>query len=180
MTVTADARFDVAEALLLERHADRVQHPGGTLLAHLGRVRDRLAAWDASPELQLAGLCHAMYGTDGFPVTLLPPDQRPLLEAAIGAETECIVYLYGSCTRSSAYPQLAQSAAEIVDRFSGRRRVVEGAELRAFVEISAANELDVVQHSQVIAGQHGDGLRRPFMRAQPHLSPSARAAWDAR
>jgi len=45
------------------------------------------------------------------------------------------------CTRSSAYPQLAQSAAEIVDRFSGRRRVVEGAELRAFVEISAANEL---------------------------------------
>jgi len=59
VTVTADARFDVAEALLLERHADRVQHSGGTLLAHLGRVRDRLAAWDASPELQLAGLCHA-------------------------------------------------------------------------------------------------------------------------
>jgi len=68
----------------------------------------------------------------------------------------------------------AQSAAEIVDRFSGRRRVVEGAELRAFVEISAANELDVVQHSQVIAGQHGDGLRRLFMRAQQHLPPSAR------
>lgn len=46
-------------------------HPGGTLLEHLIRVRLQLAAWDAEPAIQAAGLCHAAYGTDGFGETLL-------------------------------------------------------------------------------------------------------------
>ncbi|WP_329200993.1 DUF6817 domain-containing protein [Streptomyces sp. NBC_00667] len=40
-------------------------HPGGTLGAHLQRVQQQLEHWRARPALQLAGLCHAFYGTDG-------------------------------------------------------------------------------------------------------------------
>jgi hypothetical protein len=56
--------------LLTDLGAARIEHPGGTLLAHLERTRSRLAAWHARPALQLAGLCHAFYGTDGFATAL--------------------------------------------------------------------------------------------------------------
>ncbi|MFD5480639.1 DUF6817 domain-containing protein [Streptomyces hawaiiensis] len=83
-----------AVALLRGLGAADIAHPGGTLLTHLTRVQRRLAAWDARPALQLAGLCHAFYGTDGFPDAPLPLDRRGELAAAVGAEAEALVYLY--------------------------------------------------------------------------------------
>ena len=56
---------------LLERGAGRLQHPGGTLYEHVTRVAALLAEWGASEEVQAAGLCHACYGTAGFPHALL-------------------------------------------------------------------------------------------------------------
>lgn len=92
---------DQAVALLRALGAEGMAHPGGTLLAHLRRVQARLAVWRARPALQLAGLCHAFYGTDGFPTGLLPVDRRTDLAAVIGAEAEAIVYLYASCDRKA-------------------------------------------------------------------------------
>ncbi len=54
-------RFTDAEALLVARNAQNLEHPGGTLLEHLRRVGEQLAKWGASSEVQLAGLCHAAY-----------------------------------------------------------------------------------------------------------------------
>jgi len=81
---------------LLISSCSEVAHPGGTLLEHLHRVRDQLSAWGASPEVQLAGMCHACYGTDRFDVALLELAERPLLANAIGEEAEALVYLYAS------------------------------------------------------------------------------------
>ncbi|TWV52736.1 VOC family protein [Streptomyces misionensis] len=92
-----------ATALLRRLGAARIAHPGGTLLVHLQRVRELLATWGARPALQLAGLCHACYGTDGFPTALLPPDRRTELAAVIGAEAEAIVHLYASCDRGDGF-----------------------------------------------------------------------------
>jgi hypothetical protein len=61
------SRVEAAQKLLRARGAGGLPHPGGTLLEHLSRVRAQLAAWGAAPAVQLAGLCHAAYGTDGFP-----------------------------------------------------------------------------------------------------------------
>ncbi len=54
-----DRVFTDAEALLVARNAQNLEHPGGTLLEHLRRVGEQLAGWGASREVQLAGLCHA-------------------------------------------------------------------------------------------------------------------------
>ncbi|BFO18235.1 hypothetical protein SHKM778_46230 [Streptomyces sp. KM77-8] len=112
--------FGPAVALLRKLDAAALDHPGGTLLAHLIRVRERLAAWGARPALQLAGLCHAFYGTDGFPTGLLPIDRRSELAAVIGAEAEELVYVYAGCDRDASYPSLAQVDARFRDRFTGR------------------------------------------------------------
>ncbi|MEU9838865.1 DUF6817 domain-containing protein [Actinomadura sp. NPDC048032] len=47
----------------------------------------------ARPALRLAGLCHAFYGTDGFPVALGSVRRRQELSEVIGTEAEDLVHL---------------------------------------------------------------------------------------
>jgi hypothetical protein len=167
-----------AEALLRDTGATEIPHPGGTLFAHLRRVRDLLASWGANEDVRLAGLCHATYGTDGFATALLDTTERHRLVAAAGARAEALVYLYGSCRRADVYPHLDQSTVTFPNRFTGASTVPDDAALRAFAEITAANELDVIRHNAEIAEQHGPALRRLMRRAERHLSPAAIAAWQ--
>ncbi|MFD5267349.1 DUF6817 domain-containing protein [Streptomyces sp. NPDC058335] len=167
--------LDRAEALLRELGAGTLAHPGGTLLAHLLRVRSRLAGWGARPALRLAGLCHAFYGTDGFPSALLPLDRRGELVAAIGEEAEAIVYFYASCDREASYPMLAGSDPRFQDRFTGTRRIPAPCLLRDFADLTAANELDLADLDPAFRERWGPGLLALFTRFRPLLSG---AAWD--
>ncbi len=173
-----DRMFTDAEALLVTRNAQNLEHPGGTLLEHLRRVGEQLGDWGASRDVQLAGLCHAAYGTDGFPVSLLDLDQRGTLREVIGMQAEELVYLYASCDRGQVYPQLDQAAVYFHDRFTGLQARPDRKSLRAFVEITAANELDVVRNSSALAAEHGPAIQRLFVRASWHLTPSAQQAWS--
>jgi len=137
----------------------------------------QLEEWGASIELQLAGLCHACYGTDGFAPMLLDLAERPVLVKSIGAEAESLVYLYGSCVRRDVYPQLGAAVVEFSDRFSGEHVVPSDDQLRGFAELTAANELDVVRHNAELATQHGPALQQLFALSSAHLSPGAQKAW---
>jgi catechol 2,3-dioxygenase-like lactoylglutathione lyase family enzyme len=168
---------EAGEEFLRARGAEGIPHPGGTLYAHLGRVADTLAAWGAPTALQLAGLCHAAYGTDGFAVALLDLSDRAVLVDAIGAEAEALVYRYGSCDRDAVYPRFGRPVPLVfTDRFSGATTVPEDAQVRAFVELTAANELDVLAHNESLFTRYRSGLLDLFTRARPWLSS---AAWQA-
>lgn len=164
-----------AVALARELGAAEIEHPGGTLLAHLVRVQQQLAAWDARPALQLAGLCHAFYGTDGFPTALLPLERRSELAAVIGEEAEELVYFYGSCDRKASYPGLAKAGAVFHDRFTGQTGVPELSQLQDFADVTAANELDLARISADFRARWGDALLAMFTRFRPLLSA---AAWS--
>ncbi|MFD7876700.1 DUF6817 domain-containing protein [Streptomyces sp. NPDC059766] len=164
---------DRAVALLREFGAEGIAHPGGTLLAHLRRVQARLATWQARPALQLAGLCHAFYGTDGFPTALLPLDRRHDLAGLIGAEAEAIVYLYASCDRKATHPALHRADADFHDRFTGRTRVPGPQSRRDFAELSAANELDIAVVDPAFRDTWGPGLLVLFTRLRDLLSADA-------
>jgi hypothetical protein len=164
-----------AEALLRKFAADEIPHPGGTLLSHLLRVRSRLDAWNARPVLQLAGLCHAFYGTDGFPSALLPLDRRAELTAVIGAEAEGIVYFYASCDRKATYPALADPEGPFHDRFTGRSHTPSARRRQDFAELTAANELDLARQDPAFRDRWGPDLLALFTRLRPLLTP---AAWD--
>ncbi|MFI6658925.1 DUF6817 domain-containing protein [Streptomyces sp. NPDC050523] len=167
------AATDQAVTLLREFGAESIAHPGGTLLTHLERVQARLARWKSRPPLQLAGLCHAFYGTDGFPVALLPLERRGDLAALIGVEAEAIVYLYASCDRKATYPALTRADGWFHDRFTSRS-YVPGPQLRRdFTELSAANELDLVTVDAAFRDQYGPDLLALFTRLQDLLSADA-------
>ncbi|GAA1704216.1 hypothetical protein GCM10009765_61780 [Fodinicola feengrottensis] len=153
-----------------------MEHPGGTLLAHLRRVSEELRGWGARPALQLAGLAHAFYGTDGFAESLLPLERREQLRTLTGIEAEALVYFYASCDRAATYPTLSAEKVLFRDRFTGETYQPPADRLRDFAELSAANELDIAQVSPAFRVEHEEALRRFFGRLRPWLSP---LAWQA-
>jgi uncharacterized protein (TIGR00369 family) len=158
------------------RGAAGIPHPGGTLLVHLERVHALLRQWGARPVVRLAGLCHAWYGTDGFPAALGDPARRDELAAVIGEEAERLVYLYASCDRDLSYPRLAEPAGAFKDRFTGTVLRPPLALRRDFAEITAANELDIAAVNPDLRAQHGQGLLRLFTSWRDLLSEPA---WQA-
>jgi hypothetical protein len=140
-----DERRSAALQLLGDRGAATIEHPGGLLLGHLLRTEQTLRDWETDEPTCLAGLCHAAYGTQGFPTALLPVTARATLRDAIGAEAEAVVHRYGACDRDATYPGLGSVKATFTDRFTGTTEVVGGDDLRAFAMVTIANELDLVR-----------------------------------
>lgn len=164
---------DVVIAALRARGADTLEHPGGVLLDHLVRVSERLRSWGAPAAVVLAGLAHAAYGTDGFAAALFDRGERDRLAELIGRDGERLVHLYASSDRSRSYVAITSGASELHDRFTGSVLAVSEEDLRAFVELTVANEVDVVRHSDRLRALHGDGLRALFEQWRPLLSPAA-------
>jgi hypothetical protein len=167
-----------AEQLLLERGAGTLDHPGGTLFEHVRRVAEILRCWAASDDLQAAGLCHACYGTDGFAPSLLGLDERPRLAEMIGPGAEGIVYRYASCDRSAVYPRLRDTGPLLfTDRFTGLSAEIDDGDADAFVELTAANELDLVRVNPGWASTWAPGFLELLQGARPRVSDVAVGAW---
>jgi hypothetical protein len=167
-----------AESLLVERGADRIDHPGGTLLEHVRRVSSILAEWGASDRLRAAGFCHACYGTAGFDAVLLELTDRGLLVECIGQDAESLVYIYASCDRSLVYPRLGElGRLEFSDRFTGVTRSISERDAADLVELTAANELDIAKMNSDFRAQLGKQLIALFHGAQARGRLSERA-WD--
>jgi hypothetical protein len=123
--------------------------------------------------VQLAGLSHAFYGTDGFATALGSPSRRDELAAIIGEEAERLVYFYASCDRRFSYPRLAESAGPFKDRFTGTVLRPPMRSRRDFAELTAANELDIAAVSPDFRAQAGPGLLRLFTSWKNLLSGHA-------
>ena len=180
-SITSDVRPEPRQIqeFLLDHGAGRLPHPGGSLYEHLVRVAALLAEWGADEDLQLAGLCHACYGTAGYPHLLLGPDERPVLRAVAGAPAESLAYLYGSCDRAAVHPALKEPGpVPFRDRFTGRTHTPPEPDIRAFTELTAANELDVIRHNPAMATSHGVALRQFFAGARQRLTDAAWQAWS--
>jgi pimeloyl-ACP methyl ester carboxylesterase len=154
--------------LLATRGAGGLAHPGGTLLAHLLRTARRLESWGAAPELIRAGSCHAAYGTAGFAQALFSLAERDLLREQIGDEAEAIVYAYCASER-------AGGGHELRDRFNGEYWVPPARLREQLAELTAANELDVIEHARPCAGDL-DAIGRLLAGVAPWLSEAACAA----
>jgi hypothetical protein len=160
-------------ALLRRLGAGEIEHPGGTLLEHVQRVRGQLEGWGARCDLQLAGLCHAFYGTDGFATALLPIQSRSELVRYIGEDAEELVYCYASCDRKSSYGTLASDDALFHDRFTGEAFVPSLQQRRDFAELTVANELDLARISPAFHARWGADLLKLFTGLRPLLSDKA-------
>jgi hypothetical protein len=135
--------FDRVTSFLKAHSVERIAHVNGDLLSHLEGTSELLREWGNPLGLCLAGLCHTVYGTDGFRVSLLDISRRSELRQIIGSQAEEIVYFYASCDRSHVYPQIGYSSAvEFRDRFTGALFVPDSPLFKSFLELTFANELE--------------------------------------
>jgi hypothetical protein len=156
-------------AWLRERGAETIDHPGGTLYAHLGRVHDRLGALGHGEDVCLAGLAHAAYGTDGFGRTLLDVADRDVLRTLTGAPAEALIYLYGACDRDRTWPALT-ATRQVWNRFTAGVETLAPEQVQPFADLSIVNELDVLEQDPVLAARHGGSLRTLFESWAPLAS----------
>ena len=164
--------------LMMDRGAGTIDHPGGTLGAHLRRTGERLASYGVDDDLVVAGRCHAAYGTAGFDVALLTLDERDLLRTRIGVRAEALVHEYCSCDRRLTYPAIGDAAPLMHDRWSGESYPLPPARAAAFCNLTVANELDIADQGY----DYGAERVRFFgiLRSMgPHLTEAAREDVEA-
>jgi hypothetical protein len=153
-------------AFLRERGAESIPHPGGTLFHHLVRTAATLAQWACATDVILAGLCHATYGTDGFPTSLLAIDDRVVLRSLIGSESEAVVYCYGASDRALTWPLIGDlGPVPYRDRFTDQTRGLGPDEAGTYWTITVANELDLIDKVP-----HGRAIL-PALESGAHLLP---------
>ena len=120
-----------------------VAHSSDGLLAHLEATSDLLQRWGNSDDICLAGLCHAIYGTDGFEVSLLDISQRNEVRAVVGAAAEKFVYFYASCDRQFFYPLIGNRPLRFRDRFTQVEFEPPEEMVCACLELMLANDVEI-------------------------------------
>jgi hypothetical protein len=180
MSISMDADRIRALRWLEDAGAREIVHLNGTLLDHLQGTEQLLRNWGAAEALALAGLCHAVYGTDGFAPRLLELSDRSILTGLIGEDAESIVYFYASCDRSFLYGQVGAPGVPVFRvRFTAAEFVPSETQLRSFAELTFANELEILSTAATSAPGDRAALARLFSRMRDLASERAyRAAID--
>ena len=172
-----DKKRDRVVRFLQTHGAGAINHLNGPFMDHLERTGLLLRRWGCSESVSMAGLCHAAYGTDGFPTALLTLEERDVLAGVVGPDVEALVYLYASCDRGFVYPRLSEGQMDFKDRFTGRVLLPTEGEIRDFVDLTLANESDVGVVGTT-TGEPPDWLLTMFRHFQHLASASVRDGFD--
>lgn len=160
---------------LMELGADNIEHLDGSLLNHLKGTYMLLKSWGAEPDLCIAGLYHAVYGTSGFGEIIISQDDRDKIKEIIGEQSERIVYLYCACDRDFFWPQIGiKTNPTFRDRFLGTEYSLSLNELKLFCELTVANELEIAKDNHEFIEKYGRPLNDLFRRMQAYISIQAR------
>ena len=178
MRQVSEKDYERVISFLKSCRAHQIAHVNGYLLAHLEGTFNLLNVWGNTAELCLAGLCHTVYGTDGFEARFLDISQRRELSNLIGPKAERLVYFYASCDRSHLYPQIGHALpVRFRDRFNGSIFTPEDWLFKAFLELTFANELEILRSDAALLEKSRASLEPLFAHCRRHVSDSAFACF---
>ncbi|HEY8102571.1 MAG TPA: hypothetical protein VIF82_17665 [Burkholderiaceae bacterium] len=165
------SQSDTLFAELQALGAGEFEHLNGSLAAHLRGTESLLREWGAREAVCIAGLYHAVYGTDGFNPSLVGIDMRQRIVSLLGQEAEQLAYLYGACNRRVYYPRIStESQLAFADRFTNTEYDISNEQLRDLCELILANELEIAQGSAEFRAKHGALLSKLFKRMEGLVS----------
>ena len=160
--------------------ADAFPHVSGSLARHLAATERLLRNWGSRDALCIAGLYHAVYGTDGIRGSLAGLDRRGAIVGIIGAEAETLAYLYGACARATFHPRIGTpDQLRFADRFTASEYPIAEASLRDFCELTVANELELALASDAFRMEYAAELSAFFRRMEGLVSAECERAWHA-
>lgn len=169
------------ETLFAQLHAmgaGEFAHLNGSLAAHLRGTEALLRSWGASELVCVAGLYHAVYGTDGYPTALTGLNARSQISSLIGMEAEALTYLYGACNRAVFYPRIGgESQFLFADRFQAAEYAISIEQLKNLCELILANELEIALNSAEFRANYGPQLAPLFERMRGLVSEAGFASF---
>lgn len=115
-----DLEMSDKDQRLAELDAGEFEHLDVSLIEHLSGTKNLLQQWEATIELQDAGLYHAAYGTSEFTKNLVSINQRDKVAGVIGQASEELVYQYCACDREVFFPRIGQEKNRVQEPFHGR------------------------------------------------------------
>lgn len=166
------------ENFVLRAGGASVAHPGGDLAAHLGRVAAILERWNVESTIVDAGHLHAAYGTEGFGASIVESGAQNELIDLVGKEAEVLISLYCRCDRRASYPSWASNNAVVIDRDNRQVTPIYDSQRKALINITIANEIDVLSHDPELMRQHGCDLAELFGHWRQWLTEPALADLD--
>ena len=170
MSVATNRRDEVF-AQLQALGAGEFVHLNGPLSDHLCATENLLREWGNRETLCIAGLYHAVYGTDAIQGQLVGLDYRGTIAGVIGPEAEEIAYLYGACARKSFYGRIGTPQQLLfADRFSQTEYPITQSQLRDFCELTLANELELAIASEAFRNKYGAELAKVLRRMKGLVS----------
>ena len=154
--------------------AGEFPHVNGSLARHLRGTAALLRRWGRREAVCLAGLYHAVYGTDRIHGVLAGCGMRKTIANVIGAEAEALAYLYGACDRDAFHPRLGTPGQWMfADRFTESEYPITESQLRDLCEITVANELDLARANPRFLVRHAAALISLVDRMQALVSIAA-------
>ncbi|MBQ4845068.1 DUF6817 domain-containing protein [Pseudoalteromonas sp. MMG005] len=157
--------------------SEEFAHINGSLTQHLVGTYKILERWGREEALCLAGLFHAVYGSDPTRAELLGTDQRVEIAEMIGQRAEALVYLFCSCDKPYVLPQIgSESRVNFRDRFSGAVMQFPPELLNDFCELTIANDLDVARNKE--QEYYHEDILNMFRRMYPMVSAEVRLELD--
>lgn len=100
-----EERFEDSKRFLQSLGFDDVSHSRRTLFHHLVSTGNLLREWDCPEDVCLAGMFHAVYGTESFRYQNGVLPSRGPVQAVIGPVAERIAWLFGISTGKSLWQQ---------------------------------------------------------------------------
>ena len=167
------AKYAAAASYLESVGTHNVAHSSDGLLAHLKATSDLLQRWGNSDAICLAGLCHAIYGTDGFEVSLLDISQRDEVKAVIGTAAERFVYFYASCDRRFFYPLIGNRPLRFCDRFTQVEFEPPEEMVCACLELMLANDVEISYREKRFLDYTRTHYSEFFLRSKEFVSTAA-------
>ncbi|GMH82234.1 hypothetical protein TrVE_jg11814 [Triparma verrucosa] len=129
-------------SLLRELVPDGVKHTGGPSFdEHLKGVMLVLRAWNCSKSVQLSGLFHSIYGTEGFQGHSIPFTRRSEIKKKIGDRAETLAYTFCVVDRLSV-----DESVKAEFESTGTRKLKARADLGGFgIELSDEEFHDFIE-----------------------------------
>jgi len=161
-------------ALLEKLDAHVTSHSRRTLLEHLQGTHDLLVEWGNEPNICVAGLFHSIYGTYAFDKRSADMSMRDEIRDVIGAQAECLVYLFCVTDRRCFYEQLGESHFSLRDIVHDCDLDLDRNTLAALIEIEVANILDQIPYrSRKKARRAAEWYAHAFARSGDYISAAA-------
>ncbi len=165
---------------LSELGAGEFKHVNGTLIEHLQETHDLLESWGNRPALCMAGLFHAVYGTDGFSPIVVEIAKRKEIAQLIGQEAEQITYIFSCCDRKAVYPRIGTPDQNLyTNRLTGQSFRVALPVLKDLCELTVANELQILKLNERLRKASGPMWWHLFGRMRGLISDHATQAFRA-